>query len=508
MTNAPDATKPQPKPSRREKRWAKAVPFEQLPAARQVALRLVDAFEDAILLLHLAVFGFVAFVHLVWPTRGFFLFVVGYETFVRDYWFIERMEHGEYGMWPGILAALGLDALFMALLVLPLVLPFVIARHFIVRDEQRLKDVLVEYVILSVFLLLLTYVVGSVAGTFVVLIVGGLAGVFADVSGLLAPVGSAILITDLLFATAMWWIDRAAAPRGMSRWWRIGLGAAGAVALIAGAQVFLSVQAHVEGEEVDGLVLFIGGERIEHQSEGTGALRKATKVTRKLDFDEGEMVAPRSQRLYSFAPGAPFFMDREPFYHSPPHEIWLDGRQLRLSYALHPWTGKPKRSATKVTLRPDEGKGFYDQYQHVIEDKSGWGFSVEVKPVDVTAGVSYGLVSQHPDAETLYLMVDGRQVRLYEVAKSLTELVQHQAKQKISRVGLFNVHGGGTVLTIDGRPVWVLDYHVPAKVGPAMLRRPRLKSDDTAVLEVITYAAPPLGRDKIRRSSRIITPPV
>lgn len=497
-----------PKQGRREKRWAKALPFDQLPTGRQIALRVVDGVEDAVLVLHIAILGFVAFVHLVAPTRGFLLFIAGYETFVRDYWLIERMEHGEYGMWPGILTALGIDAFYMVVLVLPAVLPFVIARHYIVRDQQRLKDVLVEYVLLSGFLLLAVYVVGSIAGTFFVLIAGGLGGVFADVGGLLAPVGSGILLTDLLFATTMWWIDRGSAPRGMSRLARVALGLVGAVVLIVGVQALVTVRAHVESKKSDGLVLFVSGKRIEHEGKDSGSVRKVSKVTRKLDLKENALVADRDRRLYFYAAGQPLFMSREPFYHSPPDEIWLEGLSVHLGYALHPWTGKPKRAQQKVTLRPDEGKSFYDQYRHVIEDERRGGFSVEVRPIDVSEGLSVGLVTQGHEGEGLYLLVNRRAVRLYEIATPVVELARHDAKSDVKRVGMFTTYMRGAVLTLNGLPLWVLNEHVPAKVGPAMLRKPKLKPDDKAVFEAITFVAPELSHGQTRRSLRIITPPI
>ncbi len=477
----------QQKQTRRERRWDAAVPVERLSRGRQLALRVVDATEDAVLVMHLAVMVFAVVAHVVAPTRVFLAFVAGHETFVRPYWLIESLEDGEYGMWPGIFAAMATDAVAMAALVVPAVLPFVIARHYIVRDAKRLKDVVVEFLGGAVVLFLVTYLVGSIAGTFFVLLAAGVAGAISDVGGLLAPVGSGIFMTDLLFATWMWWDDRAAAPRGMSKLLRLGMGAVAGAGLVVLAQTSLRVQPEVRTDE--DVILFLAGEEVAHEGEVTGRLRRVTVVTEPGELEPGLLVAPRDTSLYAYGAGLPLFHARQPFFHGPPDELTWDDGVIQFVYELHPSTRAPNLTTRSVTLVPDPGKEYFDQFEHVVssEDHELARIGLEVAAVNLSGGLWFGLHSAS-SSEHLYVLASGSELRLEEVG-SVT-LARAEMDARIERVKVVDA-GAAAVVFADDRPVWIVDYHRPMKLGPAMARRPRLKPADSATLRCETFVAKP-----------------
>lgn len=491
---------PTKKPRRerkREERWGQAKTYEELSAGRRKAAVVVDFIEDALLVLSLGVLGLVLLAHLFVSMRVSLGFIAIHEQLIRSFWFIERMETGEYGMWPGIIAAFGQDAVFMGGLMLVVMMPFALVRRFIFDDERSVGDVVTSTLGGTVATLVATYLVGAIAGTFVMLIVAGVASSGTPAEGLLAPVTSGILVTDLGFTAVLWWDDRASSPRAPRMRFRGAAGAALAFAFFA-LLAMRPVVGHVDvGEQVAGTKLYVEGEHVKH--DGDLIVRTIADTRDDLDFDEGEWTA--NGQLNAFGPG-PFLMGRTSFYHSPFTETWLADGETHVSYTLAPWTKTPKRSEKVVTLKPDAGKGFYDQFELVTPREVFWGgTAVSARKRDVTQGVSWGLFVKNGSGESFYVLADGAEVRLLEIGKPAVVLARYEADAPVERLAVRGHYAFGLTVFVEDEPRWTVAMGLTA-VGAGMVRRPKLQDDDEATLEMTIDRAEPADADVVAEALR------
>ncbi len=458
---------------------------------------VVDLVEDALLVLSLGGLGLVMFAHLFVSMRVSIGFIAIHEQLIRSFWFIERMETGEWGMWPGIIAAFGQDAIFMGALMLAVMIPFALVRRVIFEDARSVGDVITSTFWSTVATLLATYLVGAIVGTFIMLIVAGVASTGTAAEGLLAPVTSGILVTDLFFTAALWWDDRASSPRAPRMRFR-GAAGAGLALVLFGLLATRPVVGHVDvGEDEAGMRLYIEGDHVRH--DGELVVRKVADTRAELDFDEGEWTA--NGRLYAYGPG-PFLMGRSSFYHSPFTETWLADGETHVSYTLAPWTKAPKRTDKTVTLKPEPGKGFYDQFEIVTPTELFLGgTAVSARKRAATKGVSWGLFVRNGAGESFYVLADGAEVRLLEVAKPAVVLDRFEADEPVERLSVRPHYAFGLTVFVEGEPRWTVGMGI-AGVGAGMVRRPKLQDDDEVTLEIAIDRAEPADEASVAAALR------
>jgi len=483
---------------RREERWGKAKGYEQLSSGRRIAAAAVDVVEDALLVLSLGVFGLVLMAHLFVSMRVSLGFIALHEQLVRSFWFIERQESGEYGMWPGIIAAFGQDAIFVGGVMLALMIPFALIRRAVFEDERSVGDVVSSTFGSTLATLVATYLVGAIAGTFIMLIVAGVASAETPAEGLLAPVTSGILVTDLVFTVLLWWDDRASSPRAPQMRWR---GLAGAILAFVffGLLAIRPIAAHVDlaGHD-EGTGLYLEADYVSH--DGELVVRKVVDTREDVDFDEGEWTEPG--HIHAYGSGQPFLMGRTSFYRSPFSETWLEDGETHVSYRLAPWTEAPTRSKRTVPLKPDAGKGFYDQFELVTPDGLFQGGTmVAAEKQAVADGLSWGLYVRDGRGSALYVLAEGAEVRLLEVAKPSVVVDRWRGDGDVVRLAIVSHYAFGLTVLVDGQPRWTVAMGT-GRVGAAMVRRPKLLDDDEATLEMTIDRADPADEASVAKALR------
>jgi hypothetical protein len=150
--------------------------------------------------------------HLTLKPSLFFTFQSLHNSFVRNYYALLEGQSAEYGIWPGMLKAMGTDfaAIFIALTAV--VIPLAVFKHYINR-EHSIKDAVTKHLAVSLTSLAVTFIAGSIVMSLLAAILMSI-GLFllgAPVSDSFETVieiaASGVILTDLLLCVVLWSIE-------------------------------------------------------------------------------------------------------------------------------------------------------------------------------------------------------------------------------------------------------------------------------------------------------------
>jgi len=155
-----------------------------------------------------------------------------------------------------------------------------------------------------------------------------------------------------------------------------------------------------------------------------------------------------------------------------------------------------------VPLKPDAGKGFYDQFELVTPDGLFQGGTmVAAEKQAVADGLSWGLYVRDGRGSALYVLAEGAEVRLLEVAKPSVVVDRWRGDGDVVRLAIVSHYAFGLTVLVDGQPRWTVAMGT-GRVGAAMVRRPKLLDDDEATLEMTIDRADPADEASVAKALR------
>ncbi|PKL17041.1 MAG: hypothetical protein CVV49_13110 [Spirochaetae bacterium HGW-Spirochaetae-5] len=175
-----------------------------------VQLKLIaDIYEFAAYHFFAVLFWLILLVHLILHPSLFYSFIYFHNEFVRDYYAILSGQNSEYGIWPGLLSALGHDFLWIIITLTVMIIPLAVIRRLL-NPGAKIGERVGEYLFRAIISLLGSFLVGAIITSIIIAIFLAFgrflfsSPVDITLENNVEIVASGIIITDLLLCLIFW----------------------------------------------------------------------------------------------------------------------------------------------------------------------------------------------------------------------------------------------------------------------------------------------------------------